>query len=63
MKGMNIDPEKLQDMVRSILPSKNREAARTGKALIKRRARRAVRGDLHNVDFEETKLICAGRRR
>ena len=47
--------KKLRTMIRSILPSKNREAARLAKTALKRRVRRAVRGDLRRVDFETTK--------
>lgn len=50
-----IRPKKLRTMIRSILPSKNREAARLAKTALKRRVRRAVRGDLRSVDFETTK--------
>lgn len=45
-----ISPEKLRDMVRSILPSKNREAARKAKKRETRRARRTVRVDVHRDD-------------
>jgi hypothetical protein len=38
--------DKLKDMIRSILPSKNREAARLAKALESRRTRRGVRADV-----------------
>lgn len=50
----DIRPEKLQDMVRSILPSKNREAARKAKATECRRARRVARMDVRNEDFDES---------
>src|SRR5688500_19976832 len=52
--GKNIRPEKLQDMIRSILPCKNRETARKAKALETREVRRTVRNDLRHVDFEMT---------
>ncbi|HEX7150011.1 MAG TPA: hypothetical protein VF618_00885 [Thermoanaerobaculia bacterium] len=39
-------------MVRSILPSKNREAARAAKVTERRRVRRAVRTDLRHEDYE-----------
>jgi hypothetical protein len=52
--GKHIDENKLRDMIRSILPSKNREAARKAKRSANRRVRRAVRGDLRRVDFETT---------
>ena len=54
MKRKDINPEKLKDMVRSILPSKNREAARKSKAIRKRAHRRAVRGELRSEDLETT---------
>src|SRR5688572_14445836 len=41
-----ISPEKLKDMVESILPSKNREAARAAKARTNRKHRRVVRQDV-----------------
>ncbi|HEY3052538.1 MAG TPA: hypothetical protein VGK04_04030 [Thermoanaerobaculia bacterium] len=41
-------------MIRSILPSKNREAARAAKALTNRGHRRSVRIDMHHEDSDET---------
>jgi hypothetical protein len=55
--GKEISPEKLKDMIRSILPSKNREAARKAKALVNRETRRTVRGDLRHEDPEDTAAI------
>lgn len=52
--GKDIRPEKLQDMVRGILPSKNREAARKAKAMECRRARRCSRAVVRNEDFDES---------
>lgn len=49
-----IDPEKLRDMVRGILPSRHRTGPRWAKAERKRGHRRAVRTDLRIEDFEET---------
>lgn len=46
--------DKRKDMIRSVLPSKNREAARAAKAIVSRANRRGVRGDLQHVDFETT---------
>ncbi|MBV9497290.1 MAG: hypothetical protein JOZ54_23845 [Acidobacteria bacterium] len=48
-------PEKVRTMTRSILPSKNRESARTDKALRKRAVRRIVRTSLRIEDFELTR--------
>lgn len=53
--GKEPSPEKLRTMARSILPSKNREAARKGKALLKRSVRRSVRADVRNEDPETTR--------
>lgn len=50
----DIRPEKLRDMVRSILPSRYRRAAREAKAGENRRVRHAVRRDLHAEDLETT---------
>lgn len=50
----DIRPEKLRDMVRSILPSRYRHAARAAKAGENRRVRHAVRQDLHAEDLETT---------
>jgi hypothetical protein len=48
-----IDPEKLRDMVRSILPSRYRTGPRKDKALRKRAHRRAIRVDLRHQDHEQ----------
>lgn len=48
------DEEKTRDMVRSILPSKEREAARKAKAIVKRENRRSIRRDLKVEDPETT---------
>jgi hypothetical protein len=45
---------KIKDMIRSILPSKNREAARRAKKLTNRALRRGVRADVRTEDAEET---------
>jgi hypothetical protein len=50
----NIDPEKLQDMVRSILPSRARTGPRCAKAIRKRAHRRVIRMELHHEDAETT---------
>lgn len=50
-----INPEKLRDMIRSILPSTYRSGPRRAKATRKRRHRRKVRGDLRHQDPETTK--------
>ncbi|HJT17890.1 MAG TPA: hypothetical protein VJ853_10895 [Thermoanaerobaculia bacterium] len=44
--------DKLKDMVRSVLPSKNREAARKAKASESRRARRIARTELRRGEVE-----------
>ena len=51
--------DKLRDMVRSILPSKNREAARAAKALTNRVHRRGVRVHLHHDDRDRVDLTRA----
>ena len=59
-----VDPEKLRDMIRSILPSTKRRQARKAKAIAKRQVRRGVREDLRcrrgfdDIDnlFREPKL-------
>jgi hypothetical protein len=51
--------EKTRDMIRSILPSKARGAARIDKALLKRAHRRDVRIDVSLRDFETTKADFA----
>jgi hypothetical protein len=56
MAKKEISDEKLLDMIRSILPSTARVAARREKAEVKRRTRRRVRAALHNEDAEETKF-------
>lgn len=48
--------DKLRDMVRSILPSKNREAARAAKALTNRAHRRGVHAHLRHDDGERVDL-------
>src|SRR5687767_10134686 len=53
-----ISPEKLKDMVESILPSKNREAARAAKARANRWHRRVVRADAEG-DHIAADRICA----
>ncbi len=54
-KKKEISPEKLLDMIRSILPSVARVRARRTKAAKNREVRRRVRGALHSEDAEETK--------
>ena len=49
-----IDPEKLRDMVRSILPSRHRKPARIEKAARKRAYRRTIREKVRVEDAEET---------
>ena len=56
MRRKEISPEKLKDMVRSILPSKNREAARLAKAATNRAHRRALRRAV-SVDDPKTDLM------
>ena len=56
MGKKEISPEKLLDMIRSILPSTARVAARREKARVKRRTRRRVREALDTQDAEETKF-------
>jgi hypothetical protein len=57
--GKEIDPEKLLDMIRGILPSTARVCARRAKAAASRVVRRRVRTALHTEDAEETKLdLC-----
>lgn len=51
-----IDPEKLLDMIRGILPSTARRMARYAKAFNSRNVRRRVRAALHIEDAEETKV-------
>jgi len=46
--GKEIDPEKLLDMIRSILPSRSRCTARRSKAAENRVVRRCVRGELRS---------------
>lgn len=54
-----ISPEKLLDMIRSILPSTARVGARRAKAGESRRVRHRVRAALHTEDAEETKVdLC-----
>lgn len=50
--GKPIDPEKLRDMMRSILPSRARKSAREWKAIENRKVRRGVRSDLRCRDAE-----------
>lgn len=52
--GKEKNQEKLRDMIRSILPSKNREAARAAKAITNRAHRRGVRIDVRHEDTDET---------
>lgn len=54
MRRRDIDPEKLLEMIRSILPSKSRDSARFFKAHERRVVRRGVRQALHTEDAEET---------
>ncbi len=54
--GKPIDPEKLRDMMRSILPSRARKSARERKALENRKVRRGGRGDLRRRDIESESL-------
>ncbi|HEV7239864.1 MAG TPA: hypothetical protein VGQ36_11540 [Thermoanaerobaculia bacterium] len=54
--GKEISPEKLLDMIRSILPSTARVRARRAKAAKSRKVRRRVHAALHHEDAEETKL-------
>jgi len=51
----NIDPEKLRDMMRSILPSVARKGARRAKANENRKVRRGLRRDLRG-DYEDADL-------
>lgn len=48
--------DKIRDMVRSILPSKNREAAGKAKRMVKRRVRRCVRVDVRLHETEDRDL-------
>src|SRR5687768_11470347 len=48
----NINPEKLRDMVRSILPSRYRIGPRQDKALRKRAHRRHIRAEIRSEDPE-----------
>jgi hypothetical protein len=54
MKRKEIRPEKLRDMVRSILPSRHRTGPRAEKAYRKRKHRRAIRAELRLEDAEVT---------
>jgi hypothetical protein len=54
MRRREVDPEKLQEMIRSILPSRARVSARAEKAANRRGVRRSVRQALHSEDAEET---------
>lgn len=54
--GKEISPEKLLDMIRSILPSTARVRARYAKTWNTRNVRRRVRMALHTEDAEETAL-------
>lgn len=59
MSNKEISPEKLLDMIRSILPSTDRNGARRSKAGKNRKVRRRVRMALHAEDAEETKAdLC-----
>src|ERR1041385_9409359 len=49
--------DKIKDMIRSILPSKARRAARIEKAKLNRRARRTVRADIKREDLSRAKLL------
>lgn len=53
--GKEIDPEKLLDMVRSILPSRARTYARLAKAHENRSVRRSVRMTVEHEDLDTTK--------
>ena len=56
MAKKEISPEKLLDMIRSILPSTARGLARHAKAWNTRNVRRRVRMALHTEDAEETNV-------
>lgn len=54
MRRRDVDPEKLLEMIRSILPSRSRGSARVAKASNRRVVRRSIHQALRTEDADET---------